>query len=315
MPGEFRDTRARLRSAIVILACATMVLLGSVGRAEAQSEEASQLFRAARSAYDAGEFDAAARAFESANELVPSAAALYNAGVSWREAGEVVRAADAFERALSGGVLTPDQAADARAYLDETRERWGRVEVAAEGEVSASDGRRRRAPCILLMAPGSVDLMIRFRTGGEAQTTLSIRGGENTTWAPEPPAPTSASASSDPAEVDVDTHTPASNDETAPATRGATFVPGVALVGSAGVVALVVPFTGARAVDARDAFLASDRTDARERSRAARLQRTTNAAIGVSVALAATGVALLLRGRRGVPPRMAASASGVGMRF
>src|SRR5215510_11016624 len=69
---------------------------------------AKKIEQEARDAYAQGQFDRAADLFDQANRLAPYPELRYNAALSWDQAGEKARAADAYEGALRLGGL--DQA-------------------------------------------------------------------------------------------------------------------------------------------------------------------------------------------------------------
>ncbi len=78
---------------------------------------AGELFRSGEEAYAERRFRDAASAFDEANRRAPRGATAYAAGVSWHEAGEPARAADALALALATGGLDDESRVDARTRL------------------------------------------------------------------------------------------------------------------------------------------------------------------------------------------------------
>src|SRR5215831_3277654 len=85
----------------------SVVAAASSAGAETSSEVASRLFAEGEAAHARGEYAVAARAFDSAFQAVPHAAAAFNAGREWDAAGDELRAAADYDRALGRAELDP----------------------------------------------------------------------------------------------------------------------------------------------------------------------------------------------------------------
>ncbi|NOY91597.1 MAG: tetratricopeptide repeat protein, partial [Deltaproteobacteria bacterium] len=85
-------------------------------------EQAREHMEQGQSRYQAGDFEAAIHEFEAAYEARPFSAFLYNAGVAAERLGQWSRAADYYERYLTGDPHSAD-AADVRRNVDDLRTR------------------------------------------------------------------------------------------------------------------------------------------------------------------------------------------------
>ncbi|MEM9195716.1 MAG: hypothetical protein AAGF12_41500 [Myxococcota bacterium] len=250
----------------------------------ADNDEAARLFRAGRAAFEAGDFEAAARAFEAADELVPSGAALYNAGRAWREVGQDARALDAFQRALTDS-LPARELRVAEEAVAALRGSAGMVHVRGEGELSVDYVRQRTLPARAWLPPGEHELRIERPVGEPFIETIRVdAGGDSIIHVP----------AAEPEVIDD-----RDSDEIIAAPPPATplgFRPifGWTLLGVGAAAGIVGAVTGVLALVRRDEFLDSKRLDQEARDGASTLRLVTNILwIGGGTALAA-GLLLLL---------------------
>ncbi|MEM1418250.1 MAG: hypothetical protein AAGH15_25365 [Myxococcota bacterium] len=295
-----------------ILSCRLWCVLGpwlaalvpASGVAQDVQEEASRLFRAASAAHAQGDYAAAARTFEAAHDLVPSGATLFNAGVSWDEAGDGHRAADAFVRALRTGELTEAQRDRAIEGIERTAGDTAVVEVLGAGRARVAGRAERATPSTFVLAPGSYELELWDAGGTLSRHTLRVAAGDRAVV--EVPAAVAAS----PGEPTLTDEGPAEPRIAPPVAAAAPVIDGEAsrtssswsagwTLMSFGLATVgVAAVTGAAAVRAERDYLDSFRVDVDARDQARRWQRFTNAAVGVAAAAALTGFVLVLVGRR-----------------
>src|SRR4051812_43329045 len=88
--------------AIAVLAFVTSAASADVPAVDqAARERAAARFEEGVRSFSAGDFRSAAESFERAYALAPHHDALWNAGQAWQKAGEIVKAANHFERFLA----------------------------------------------------------------------------------------------------------------------------------------------------------------------------------------------------------------------
>lgn len=279
------------RALVVIV---VLLLVSGVARAQDKPEvRAAELFRAGSAAYERGDYKAAARAFEEANRQAPAAAAEYNAGLAWQAAGDKLRAAGAYEHALSVGGLADAQARDARRRLGALDAALGHLHVVApDGARIAVD----RAACgtapidDVRVQPGRHLVTMQIGSRHEERTVDAVSGAATQVRfqlavAPESPSPPAASASRPPSPATAEQPTTTGSSRR---TWGWVGVGGgVVLAG--GAVAL-----GLGALHARDQFDKSGHTDAGAHDRAANLRLWTNVAWVGAAVVGGTGIVLLV---------------------
>ncbi|HEY0713781.1 MAG TPA: hypothetical protein VGF45_13970, partial [Polyangia bacterium] len=245
---------------------------------------------------------AAARAFEEAHRRAPHAATLYNAGLAWQWANQAARAADDYEAALKLGGLSAQQRKDATDRLANLEPQLGHIRVVAPpdaGVVSVAHVERAPAPLTIHAPPGRHEVKL-FRAQGSVETSaVTIAAGQTgevvftrmREVAPStaresvvPPQPTSTLAGRHWAWIALGTST-------------------AALSGAA-------VYTGISALDARDKYNASARTDVAAYDRATTLRSLTNILWAGTVLVAATGAFFMLS-LSGSPPDVATSQGSV----
>jgi hypothetical protein len=272
----------RTRTAATSFACIVLALALTVSTERGAHAEdprsAAEQFRLGEAAYGQRRFREAALAFEAANRLAPRAAALHAAGVSWHEAGELARAADALELALAGRDLDDESRHDARARLARLLPLVATVDVDGPrgATVNVAHARAARVPAKIHVTPGE-HVLERADLAGAPTVRIVVAAGEtvrvvvgdrSAILPPGGPTPTASSSASTLGWVGV----------------------GAAAVFSASAVAL-----GLATLGARDDFVASGNTDASARDRALALRTLTNAAwVAAAVSGIGGGLALVL---------------------
>lgn len=270
--------------------------------AEAQEAEASRVFRAAVAAHEDGDFEAAARAFEAAHDLVSSGAALYNAGVSWEAAGSGARAVDAFDRALRAGGLSLEQAEHARTALAARLPSLGRAEVRGEGQVGTRERAPRPAPATFVLEPGSHRIWLRTPAGATIERVVELQAGESAVLELRPEEPEEPHTQSVMPAADEPPPAPDATTTEAPVhapmeRRWGAWRSGWTFLGLGVATAGAAIGSGLRAWRARDGYLDSFREDVGARDRAARLRAVTNGLAAAASALGVLGLTLTLLGR------------------
>jgi tetratricopeptide (TPR) repeat protein len=260
-------------------------VLGTLpARADDSTSVAARLGREARAAYEKGDFEAAARAFEESHRLVPRAAAIYNAALAREAQGEKAIAADHFAAALERDDLPADEKTEARARLDGLRRELALVLVEAPPKALVSLGRvaRARPPLRVHLEPGRHDVVVIHPGGKRTTRALEVGAGESRTVVFELPAAPPAKRQPHPvAEV--------TDDDEGAARRIAGWVS--IGIGTAALVA-AIPL-GVATVRAADEFNASDHRDADQRDEAVTLRLATNLTLGGAALGAALGVVLV----------------------
>jgi len=97
-------------------------------------EEAAHRFERALKLFDSGDNAGALAEFKKIYDMVPQPVVLYNIGLVFSAMSRPVDAADALERAIAGGGLTPDQLERAKRTLTEQQARIGRLTVTCTPE-------------------------------------------------------------------------------------------------------------------------------------------------------------------------------------
>ena len=115
----------------ILLGVGASTGIGGLARADDPKVEAAKSFLAGSQAYARGDFRAAARAFDEAYRVAPRAPAVYNAGLSWEGAGELLRAADDYTQALEASDLGTAERADATGRLRALERTLARITVSS----------------------------------------------------------------------------------------------------------------------------------------------------------------------------------------
>ncbi len=290
-----RRDRIALAVALVVVGAVTLArpALAQEGTAAARS------FQMGSQAYAHGEFRAAAAAFDQAYGIAPRGAAAYNGGLAWEAAGELVRAADDYARALRTADLGSAERADATGRLKALESRVGRLSVfAADDATITVDGAevtgRARG---MHVAPGAHAVRVTYESGRVESRSVRVGAGElmevrlESHDAPPPaPEPTPSSAPSSPSPSPE----PRAHEAAEPAgTSTQKWLAYVAMGGA--VVASGVAITAyAIGLSADNQFENGHETSASLRSQAESMRTATWVSWGFAGALAATGVVLYL---------------------
>lgn len=285
-------TRARL------VACLTLVqALVSAG---ARADDAADLDKKARTAFEKKDYAGAAAAFEEAYRVKPHAATKYNAALAWEKANELARAADAFESALSSDGLDEARAKAARTRLAVLKPMLGYVfvEKPIGATVSVAHVADAPVPTRFHLSPGSHELSFKRRDGTTTKQALVLKAGSTTTVEAEDSA---APASAEPELKPVgDAPTPAAPPrEPAPkdAPRGCPSCTwGWVALGAGVAAAGAGAYFGVQTLSAKSDFDDSGKTDADARDRAVTNRTFANVAFGVAAVAGGVGLYLILSG-------------------
>ncbi len=282
----------RLRSLVPPL----LLALTCARSATADEDAARELFRSGRAAYERGDFLAAAHAFEQAHAEHRTAAALYNAGLSWPAARRLARAAERYEQALAAGDLEPELSEQARRLLAEIEPELGVITVEASGgSVSVGDTTNAPVPARIRVTPGKHELRLRREDGSELVRRVEVRAGDTARVVFESPPPAVAPRiGREPPAARADAPEPATSTQ---AVLGWTSL-GVALAASGAAI-----YLGTRAVSARDAWVDSGLNDRDDYDRAVALRTWTNVAWAGAGVFGVTGIVLLLTDGGDARPR------------
>lgn len=281
-----------------VIAWAFVVALSSAhasaadGQPTNSTELAQQRFHDALQAVREGRYSAAASLFEAADRLAPHASTRYNAATAWEAAGELARAATGFEAALALGALDETRRELAEQRLAALRASLGRISIQKPlgAFVTVDHMQRAPVPTVFYLRPGSYDFIVEYR-GERSNLRADIAAGSERELDLGLPDPRDASTVAAPPPPEVPppiTQKPDLDTGAARKTWGWIGVgAGVALGGAAIVL-------GLNALNARDRYFASGRTDVTQYDRASNLRLATNVLWGGSAAAGITGIVLLL---------------------
>lgn len=279
-----RIISASLLSLSVLLA--SVPLAAQAGEPDRTPEE-----QRAYQAFDAGDFEAAARAFGEAFRVTESATVKYNEAYAWQRAGRPGLAADAYTAALSLGGLDAEREQASRQRLTELRRTLGSVVVLRPvgGSVTLAHAVQVPIPTRIHVTPGAHLVVVRSSCGGTAQrrveleatqsleidVTSSLAACPDSTGGEMPPGQDRPSEGSD---------DPGQGQRIAGSVLLATGA-------AAGVVAAVL---GVQTLNAIDDFESTGNTDAELRDDAVALQTWTNVSWIAGAVLATAGLVVLL---------------------
>ncbi len=156
--------------------------------------EAQDLFRRAEEAFADAHYLEAAQLFEAADAKAPHASVVYNAAVSWEQAGERARAADGYMLALGRGGLVEDQAQQAEQRLEALSSQLGFIQISKPvgGLISVAHKSQEPIPARFYLAPGSYRILLETDSGETTQTPISVSAGDTLRVklvVPDPPPP------------------------------------------------------------------------------------------------------------------------------
>src|SRR5689334_14218242 len=173
----------------------TLALLGLLVRGvfaapDDAKSRAAALFEQGVRQFSSAEYEAAARAFLAADELVPNTRALVNGITAARRAGQHLVVARAAERALARADMDPGSAALAREALVEAARSLTRVEVTCSPTpcTVAVDGAPLRDSALYVL-PGSHDFVGTGANGATASEHVNAVAGASYRVTLTPKAP------------------------------------------------------------------------------------------------------------------------------
>lgn len=140
--------------------------------------DADVQFAAARRAYDAGDFERAARLFARAHELAPSANKKFNEAQSWRRAGDKPRAADAYAEAIRLGQLDAETADTCKKKLAELRADLGVLLVDAPAGTRVAVEHVDGVATQIHLAPGDHQITLTPPGGATQTRTVLVVAGQ-----------------------------------------------------------------------------------------------------------------------------------------
>lgn len=259
---------------------------------------AARSFQTGSQAYAHGDFRAAAAAFDQAYGIAPRGAAAYNGGLAWEAAGELVRAADDYARALRSADLGTAERADATGRLKALESRVGRLSVFApdDAEITLDGAEVTGRARGMHVAPGAHAIRVTHESGHVESRSVRVGAGElmevrleshdTLAPAPEPPPSTAPSSSSSPE--------PRAHEAAEPSGTSTQKWLAYVAMGGAVVASGVAIATYESGLSALDQFNRGHDTSASLRSQAESMRTATWVSWGFAGALAATGVVLYL---------------------
>jgi hypothetical protein len=245
-------------------------------RACDRQDEGRAAFVSGKEAFEAGRFRDAAARFELAYALACRTPALFNAAMAWDAAAEPARAASAFAAALRAG-LPEASRHEAREHLDALRAEIGVLEIRGieRATVTVAHVRDHANDAPFYLPPGAHDLLVQLPWGESKRQKITIFAGKTTVVElPERPIEPSEPKREGPG----------------PAFLG-TSIASFSLGGVAGVAAIAL---GARALAARDAYVAGGRSDDELYEEADSSRLAANVCWAGAAALTLTGAVVLI---------------------
>lgn len=233
-------------------------------------DTAREAFRAAKQAFDEGEYRAAALLFENASRLAPDSNASFNAAKAWeRVPGERAREADALSRALTNAALPPVQREEASARLTSIERDVAVVDVTgpASSKIAIGTLTGLSPPASVHVEPGKTSVRVTFVNGQSATRDVEAVAGK---------------------------HHAVSIQEPAPERSPVLSILGWTSAGLATTLGASAIGLGLATVSARDEFELGGRTDADLRDRAVGLRLGTNVAWFSAGAFAVAGTVMLI---------------------
>jgi tetratricopeptide (TPR) repeat protein len=270
------------------LIAAAACSMAAATQAAPESESASELDKKARAAFEEKRFRDAAKLFEEANRRAPFPATQFNAALAWERAGELPRAADAYELALSLDGLDDARTGTASERLSALKKNLGYLVITRPMGASVSVAHVKNAPIPthVHVTPGSHVIIVRDRTGREQRKEARVFAGETAQIALELPTPEPTRPAPKPAvEAKKDS---APSDGSAQRTWGYVALGGGVVLGAA------AAFLGVKTLDALDEYKGSDRRNLDARDRTLRYRTWTNVALAGAVVSGAVGLYLVL---------------------
>lgn len=285
-----RVDRSLRTSALVVALCMALTSASSTGKAAGPeaSAQASELDRQARVAFDAGDFELAARRFQAAYEAAPHPATRYNEAWAWEQAGQAGRAADAYEQALAAEGLDDERRSAAKERLTELERSLAILSIRqpAGGTASIAHLQNARIPLRVHLQPGSHEVRLQAQTGTSVVRKVETQAGKvielvlEVDSRPREPSPLASAAPA----LQIDP----------PGSSSKTW--GWVAIGGAGALSLGAGYLGLRTLDALQEYEDTGYRDADARDRTKRFKLLTNIAWGAAAVSGAVGVVLLVSG-------------------
>lgn len=288
-----QSTETSHRRAVLLLVGIAVCSLCVALSPPASAQDVAELDKKARAAFENKEYEVAARTFEQAYRIKPHPATQYNAALAWEKAGELARAADAFESALDSEGLDEGRASASRDRLAALKRQLGYLFVAKPigATVSVAHAEKVSIPAKIHVSPGDYEITVQRSDGTTETKNVSARAGEvirvDVEGSGLGPGPEPATAEPETAPTD-----PGPTDEPSGSCSQCTW--GWVAIGGAAVAAGVGTYFGLRTLSARDEFEDSDREDSDAHDRAVTSRTVSNVAFGVAIVSGAVGVVLLL---------------------
>ncbi len=283
----------RIRTALVL----ALVLIAplSAAQGETAQQQAAAADEQARALFQEERYEEAAKRFEQAVRLAPIGSVAFNAGLAWDKAGKLARAADAYERALTLGGLEAGREDSANARLATLKQQLAFVWIKRPvgGTVTVAHHAGLSLPARIHLPVGSHTFTLTDSKGETKTVVRELSGGDSITLevpfdgaklaTQEQPTPDALPASRSPAAGSVEPD----------AAKGNISPWAWVALGGAGLFTGASIYTGLTALDERDEFVASGRTDEAHLNRGKDFQLLTNIGIGAAVLSAGVGVFLL----------------------
>lgn len=269
----------------------------------ALAEDAAELDRKARAAFEAKDYKTAAETFIEAYRIKPHPATKYNEALAWDRGGDLPRAADAYESALDAEGLDTQRGDAARSRLAALKPQLAYlfVEKPVGGTVTVAHVREAPIPARIHLTPGTHEIALKQPSGSVAERKLSLKAGTTTILAvdekgsdvaprgtPEPPRARAAERPHAPAPAPA----PVADSGCTSCTTW-----GWVSIGTAVAAAGAGTYLGLRTLSARDEFDDSGHTDADAHDRAVSSRTLTNVAFGVAAVTGGLGIYLLIKGK------------------
>lgn len=287
-------SRAR---ALVTYLVVTLVTLPSFADAKRAGNESTQgsdkdagaqarlHFETANLAFEEERYAEAAREFETAHELKPHAAVLFNAAQAWQLAGAPERAADDYAQALARSELTDEQSEYARQALKSLRQDLGWIDVAGDRGIHAElEGQALDLPFTRHLSPGAHNLSATDSSGQTWTQEFTIRRDRPLKVYLRPPSPEPVTAT----EPSLDSHRSSNEDWPIRRTMGTVSLGAGAAFGLGSVL------LGVATLNTNKKFEQSDYHDQSLHDRAVSLRTWTNVFALSGAVVGGTGLVLLL---------------------
>lgn len=291
---------SRLSRLGVGLAATLLVASSALAQSASDRQEAAAAFDRGSAAYLEGDYPAAARWFEMANNLVPAAPVVLQAIRAHLRAGNELRAGTLALR-LIGKWPDAREVEEAQRVVDEARERFFYVEVSCDAECAVElDGALMAHPAFFVQPDTEVTVGAVFDSGTRTETISGAAGEQRTLHfeRPEGPPLTPPDANQDPQRDPGLIGVTAPPDDT-PDERGgispAVFITSLVLTAGAGAMLVWSGLDTLAINDDYEAAAAQERANGEltfPRASALlddgqRAERRTNALIGVTAGLGA----------------------------